>query len=178
MPRMTCQMLGIGDDDPRPMTLTGGLPYFGGAGNNYTMHGIAEAVIRCREERDAFGMVTSNGYYCTKHGVGIYGAAEPITPWGRTDPETFQGLMRLPDPMDVELEPSGMITVDAYTVTHGFDNAPERGIICGHTSEGKRAWANTPTGDVDVLIAMEEEEWVGKSGKITGRKNDVNTIEF
>jgi acetyl-CoA C-acetyltransferase len=178
MPRMTCQMLGMSDDDPRPLTLTGGLPYFGGAGNNYTMHGIAEAVTRCREDRDAFGMVTSNGYYCTKHGVGIYGASEPAAPWQRTDPDTFQSEMDLPTPMEVELEPSGTITVDAYTVIHGFDNAPERGIICGRTSEGKRAWANTPPGDTDVLNAMEQEEWVGKAGKITGRDGDINLIEF
>ncbi|HYY12686.1 MAG TPA: hypothetical protein VE781_17245, partial [Kineosporiaceae bacterium] len=34
--------LGIAADDPRGLTLTGGLPFFGGAGNNYSMHGIAE----------------------------------------------------------------------------------------------------------------------------------------
>ena len=33
--------LGIAPDDPRGLTLTGGLPFFGGAGNNYSMHAIA-----------------------------------------------------------------------------------------------------------------------------------------
>ncbi|HEX4848178.1 MAG TPA: acetyl-CoA acetyltransferase, partial [Novosphingobium sp.] len=33
-------------DDPRGWTLTGGLPFFGGAGNNYSSHAIAEAVAR------------------------------------------------------------------------------------------------------------------------------------
>ena len=28
------------------LTLTGGLPFFGGAGNNYSAHAIAEAVQR------------------------------------------------------------------------------------------------------------------------------------
>ena len=33
---------------PRGLTVTGGLPYFGGPGNNYSTHGIAEMVARCR----------------------------------------------------------------------------------------------------------------------------------
>ncbi len=38
---MACEALGIPEDDPRPLTVTGGLPYFGGAGNNYSSHAIA-----------------------------------------------------------------------------------------------------------------------------------------
>ncbi|MFN4116850.1 MAG: hypothetical protein ACK4F7_10190, partial [Inhella sp.] len=33
--------LGLSADDPRGLTVTGGLPYFGGAGNNYSMHAFA-----------------------------------------------------------------------------------------------------------------------------------------
>ena len=36
----------------RPFSMTGGLPYFGGAGNNYSMHAIASMV---RALRDASG---------------------------------------------------------------------------------------------------------------------------
>ena len=35
-------------------------------------------------------MVTSNGYYATKHGVGVYGATPPNREWSRTSPEEFQ----------------------------------------------------------------------------------------
>ena len=41
-----CDGVGLATDDPRGLTLTGGLPFFGGAGNNYSMHGIAETVGR------------------------------------------------------------------------------------------------------------------------------------
>jgi acetyl-CoA C-acetyltransferase len=37
--------------DPRGWTLTGGLPFFGGPGNNYAAHGIAEAVARWEAAR-------------------------------------------------------------------------------------------------------------------------------
>ncbi|MEJ0064125.1 MAG: hypothetical protein WDM85_00845 [Caulobacteraceae bacterium] len=36
-----CDELGLRPDDPRGLTVTGGLPFFGGAGNNYSMHAIA-----------------------------------------------------------------------------------------------------------------------------------------
>ena len=42
-----CDGLGLGPDDPRGLTLTGGLPFFGGPGNNYSMHAIAETVPKC-----------------------------------------------------------------------------------------------------------------------------------
>ncbi len=34
--------IGIAGDDPRPISITGGLPFFGGPGNNYVTHSIAE----------------------------------------------------------------------------------------------------------------------------------------
>ena len=35
------EALGLELGDERPVSLTGGLPFFGGPGNNYSMHGIA-----------------------------------------------------------------------------------------------------------------------------------------
>ena len=37
--------IGIKDDDPRPLTVTGGLPFFGGPGNNYSMHAIVSSKL-------------------------------------------------------------------------------------------------------------------------------------
>ena len=42
---VVCDALGLATDDPRGLTLTGGLPYFGGPGNSYSLHGIAETVV-------------------------------------------------------------------------------------------------------------------------------------
>ena len=46
-----CDGLPIAPDDRRGLTLTGGLPFFGGAGNNYSMHAIAETVQRGGQAR-------------------------------------------------------------------------------------------------------------------------------
>ena len=64
--------MGIAPDDPRGLTLTGGLPYFGGAGNNYSAHAIAEAVARCRNQPGSTAMVVANGGFMSKYACGIY----------------------------------------------------------------------------------------------------------
>lgn len=46
-----CEALGLSGDDPRGLTLTGGLPYFGGPGNSYSAHGIAETVVQMRDKQ-------------------------------------------------------------------------------------------------------------------------------
>ena len=43
-----CEALGVAAGDTRPLTVTGGLPYFGGPASNYTTHALAELVTRLR----------------------------------------------------------------------------------------------------------------------------------
>jgi hypothetical protein len=74
-----CDGLGIAPDDPRGLTLTGGLPFFGGAGNNYSMHAIAETVRRVRSQPGTFGFVGANGGIMSKYSAGVYGTAP--APW-------------------------------------------------------------------------------------------------
>ena len=76
-----CDGTGIAVDDPRGLTLTGGLPYFGGPGNNYSLHGIAEAVGQMRETPGKFALIGANGGICQQvlrghllHGTGRLGA--------------------------------------------------------------------------------------------------------
>ena len=178
MPRLSQKMLGIDPEDPRPMTLTGGLPYFGGPGSNYTMHAVAEAVARCRGDRDVFTLVTANGWYCTKHSAGVYSCRMPKRPWQRDPSERFQQALEMPPRLEIDGEPQGALTVEAYTVWHDREGRPQVGIVCGRTQAGRRAWAQTRPGDDDVLTAMMNEEWIGRVGRISGREGKINRIEF
>jgi acetyl-CoA C-acetyltransferase len=178
MPRIACKALGITEEDPRPLTITGGLPYFGGPGSNYVMHSIAEAVTRCRANPDVCGMITGNGMYCTKHGVGIYSGRSPEKPWKRIPPEQFQEAVNLPEPLEVDPQPTGRFQVDSYTVLHDGEGEPETGILCGRTTKGRRAWAQTREGDREILESMMKEEWVGREGQVTHRNGNTNIVEF
>ncbi len=81
-----CEEIGLAEDDPRGLTLTGGLPYFGGPGNNYVTHSICHMMRRLRQNPGSFGMVTANGNYVTKHSFGIYSTAPFGGIWRRESP--------------------------------------------------------------------------------------------
>ena len=78
---LAIEALGIAPDDHRSLTVTGGLPYFGGPGNNYTTHGIGTLTDRLRESdagaETRFGMASGLGWFITKHAIGIYGTTPP-----------------------------------------------------------------------------------------------------
>ena len=62
--------LGLAADNPRGLTVTGGLPYFGGPGNNYSMHAIATMAEKLRSAPGTFGFVGANGGFLSKYSVG------------------------------------------------------------------------------------------------------------
>ena len=86
------QELGLAEDDPRGLTVTGGLPYFGGPGNNYVTHSIAEMMARVRARPGMKGMVTANGNYVTKQSGGIYSTEPPAKAFQPKDPAKRLGV--------------------------------------------------------------------------------------
>src|SRR4029453_7136367 len=91
--QIAADMLGIAVDDPRPLTVTGGLPYQGGPGNNYSTHAVACMVERLRANADASGIVTGVGWYLTKHAVGVYSRPPREPPLVRENPKPYQPLV-------------------------------------------------------------------------------------
>ncbi len=62
---------------------SGGLPYFGGPGNNYVTHAIAEMVQRVRAKPGAYGLVMANVGLVTKAAVGLFSTERPNKPFMR-----------------------------------------------------------------------------------------------
>jgi acetyl-CoA C-acetyltransferase len=122
--------IGIADDDPRPISVTGGLPFFGGPGNNYVTHSIAEMMNVVRRKPGSFGMVTANGNYLTKHSAGLYSTEPTEGPWRREDPKKFQAELDARPRQRVNTKPSGTGTIETYCVAYGRD-APEKAYILG-----------------------------------------------
>lgn len=164
--QMACAELGIALDDPRGLTLTGGLPYFGGPGNNYSMHGIAEAITRCRKQPGAFGLVTANGWFLTKHAMGIYSTTPVQGPWSQPDKAPIQAEVDAMAHPDITETPQGSATIEACTVIHSRDGY-RMGIIIGRDSAGRRFVANTPKGDVAMMQALESGEPIGRAGVVS-----------
>ena len=74
----------------RPLTVTGGLTFGGGPGNNYGTHAVASMVGVLRADPGSLGLVTGLGWYLTKHSLGIYGT-EP-GPASKVGPGTMASL--------------------------------------------------------------------------------------
>lgn len=169
--QIACKEFGIALDDPRGLTLTGGLPYFGGPGNNYVMHSIAELMNALRSSPGSHGMINANGWHVTKHAVGVYSTEPRHAQWQRVAPASYQReLDALPKPAFTET-PAGAAIIETYTVTHG-PAGPQQGIVIGRLHDGTRFLANTPP-DVAMLEELMRVEGVGRKGSVTqeGGKN-------
>jgi acetyl-CoA C-acetyltransferase len=170
-----CRELGIAEDDPRGLTVTGGLPYFGGAGNNYVMHSIVTMMEKLRTRAGTFGLCTANGYYVTKHSAGIYSTKPVEGPWQREDPKSYQKEIDAGPRPEVVEKPEGSATIETYTVV--TDRKRKRfGIVVGRSTEGKRFLAHTPD-DEATLDWMMREEMLGRAG-IASATAQGNLFQF
>ena len=120
---------GVGAADPRPITLTGGLPYHGGPGSNYVTHSIANTLERLRSGASERVLVHGNGYYLTKHSIGVYDrqppADAPVPPDGlQARVDTLATAL----PVDDTPSPGATATIVAYTVPYGRDGEPEAAV--------------------------------------------------
>ena len=168
------QELGLALDDPRGLTVTGGLPYAGGPGNNYAMHSIAVMMAKLREKPEAYGLVTANGWYLTKQSTGVYSSRRPSAPFERQDPGVVQRQIdTLPHP-EVTETPQGVARIETYTVVHRREG-PFMGIVVGRDEADRRFVANTPH-DPETLGALEQGEQVGRTGHMATSPDGLTNI--
>jgi acetyl-CoA C-acetyltransferase len=155
-----------------PATVTGGLPFFGGAGNNYSMHAIATMVERLRAHPADFGLVLANGGFLSKQAVGIYSAV-PRHDWAAVSSAAIQ------QQIDDQVAPalvaaSGEAVVDTFTVTTTRGH-PSRGYVVAKGRQG-RVLARARTGHRATLAALAATDPIGKTVTIL-HDNGANYIE-
>ncbi|WP_017664554.1 hypothetical protein [Porphyrobacter sp. AAP82] len=156
-----CDHFGLSADDPRGLTLTGGLPFFGGAGNNYSAHAIAEAVQRVRRDRGSFALVGANGGWMSKYATGIY-STEPAD-WSGID--RFAVLPKATDKVPVAKGPVECAVVETYTINRGPKGA--EAIFIGRSDAGERVVGNADLSDPATAEAFESGEPFGKRLRLT-----------
>ncbi len=176
--QMACNALGLEEGEARSLTLTGGLAYFGGPGNNYSMHAIAEAVCRVRQDPSFRALVSALGWYATKHAVGIYGKAPPVRPWDERATQKTQkeiDSQALPQPVT---EAEGDITVEAFVIRHQRAGGPRSGVVLGRLSSGLRTLAEIQASP-DELEDLETVELVGRTARVNfDRGAGINRARF
>jgi len=160
--QVACRALGLAIDDPRGLTVTGGMSLFGGPGNNYSLHAIATVYERLLESEEGTAVVTANGGYLTKHSVGVYARQRGSAPW----------TPRAGGIPSVDHDGSGLSLVDsgdgeaavvAHTVRYSRGE-PVEGIVLGELDGGRRCVATST--DASTIEALLREDCVGRHGRV------------
>jgi acetyl-CoA C-acetyltransferase len=166
--QIACREMNIAQDDSRGLTVTGGLPYFGGPGNNYVTHSIAQMMDEVRDKPGSKGMVTANGNYVTKQSAGIYSTMPATKPFAPKDSAIYQAAIDRDKGPAVTEVANGPATVETYTVMHDR-KGPSYAILFGRMPDGSRFIANTPD-DTRLLQDMVDHDAIGLCGRVTNDK--------
>lgn len=153
-----CAVLGLPTDGSRPLTVTGGLPFFGGPGNNYSLHALAEVAVRLRGA-PVRALVTANGGMLSKHAAAVL-TSEPAraatVDWA-SDGGLIVDCADIPVRPYVEKPQRGDII--SYTVISRRDKA-DIGIVLAETSAGERFLASST--EAAVTGSMQDNSPVGR----------------
>jgi acetyl-CoA C-acetyltransferase len=166
-----CDHFGLSADDPRGLTLTGGLPFFGGAGNNYSAHAIAEAAARVRSHRGSFALVGANGGWMSKYATGIYSTAP--ADWSAND--RFVVLPKATDKVPMAKGQVENAVVETYTINRSPKG--DTAIFIGRSDVGERLVGNADLADPATASAVESGQPFGarltltrdEQGRMIGR---------
>lgn len=172
---LACDALGLDPHDDRGLTVTGGLPFSGGAGSNYMLHSIATMLEVLRADPGSVGMVTGVGMHMTKHVFGLYATAPP--PGGRVRPpdrDQVGARLEATPPTAIVDQHTGRATIASYTVAHARGGEPDWGLVIADVVDGARAYGRVE--DPDLLVAMESEEWVGRAIHLDTQENGTNLV--
>jgi acetyl-CoA C-acetyltransferase len=145
----------------RPLTVTGGLCFAGGPGNNYVTHSIASMVDALRADPGSLGLVTALGWYVTKHSMGLYSTEPPTDGFQSVRPQDeVDALPR----RDFTGEYEGPVSVESYTVMHERDGSPSLAIVACLLPDGRRAWGNSR--EPALLKSLTTDDLVGTSAQL------------
>ncbi|MDB5969928.1 MAG: acetyl-CoA acetyltransferase [Hydrocarboniphaga sp.] len=152
--------LGIAHDDPRGLTVTGGLPYFGGAGNNYSMHATASMVEKLRADPGSFGLVGANGGLMSKYSAGVF-STRPAA-WKRCDSSALQASLDAAAAPPTLFQADGQARIETYTLVYD-KGEPKHAIVIGRMDgSGERFFAMSADQDIETIGAMLAADALGK----------------
>lgn len=171
-----CETLGIEVDDPRGLTVTGGLPFFGGPGNNYSMHAIVNIVERLRQHGKGYGLVGANGGFLSKHAVGIYGTEAPEKGFRLANKAAMNSRIQAQNSPDVAEYADGRAIIESFSVEFGR-NGPKRGFILGRLEDGRRFLGSTDRDDKETVQELLNSEPLGREVFVTS-KGPGNRFSF
>ncbi len=154
--------------EPRALTVTGGLPFFGGPGNAYSLHAIASMVERLRRDKEKYGLILANGGWLSKEAAGIYSAKRP----GEFRP--VKPVQQTSNKLALNLEPS-QGKIETFTVIYNRAG-PKKGLILARDQNGQRFIDQTEA--KDALHRLDQDTSCIGRDVSSRHKDEVNRFEF
>ena len=161
--QIACRELGIDPfADPRALTVTGGLTFAGGPGNNYVTHALAAMTERLRGAPGDLGLLNAVGWYLTKHAVAVLGAAPPEKGFAAlsVQPEVDAAPRR-----SVAAGYTGPATGETASVVFDREGAPAVASITALLPDGRRVLAKSD--EPGVLSGLLETPLTGRPVTLT-----------
>ncbi len=151
-----------------PMSVTGGLSFFGAPLNNYMTHAAANLVRALRDRPQALGLLYGQGEYLTKH-HGLVFSTRP----GALLPEVYS-VQAQADQQQGAVPPlladyGGPARIETFTVLYSRDGQPEFGTVIARTPAGERLMARVPASDsasISLLTRLDQQP-VGSLGEVS-----------
>lgn len=165
VPKLARRTLGLPAD--APLSVTGGLTFFGGPGNNYMTHGITAMVRALRAGQGRVGLLHGNGEYVTKHHAAVIATTPPPHPVCNQDLQAVVDAQYGPVPELLESY-EGPCSIETYTVTFTRQGEPDRGVVIARTPDGKRVVARVTAAEPEALAFLVDpgRDPIGASGAV------------
>ncbi|MFU2325028.1 hypothetical protein [Pseudomonas sp. NFX98] len=134
----------------KPLTIAGGLTFFGGPANNYMTHALVASVRALRDQEGRTALIYGQGEYVTKHAALIMASVPPRQLSQMLDVQATADAAAGPQPHLLETY-SGEATIESFTVLYDRSGIPSQAPIVARTPNGDRVVASVPGGDHAVL---------------------------
>lgn len=168
--------LALAEDDPRPISVTGGLPYHGGPSSNYMSHSVSHLVDRLRSGDAEVGLVTGVGMHLTKHVAAVWSSRPgPVRVTSAPTQQHRAGAGIEPD-VKVCDSATGPATVLTATVVHASDGSPRHAVALCELTDGARCYAHSEHQDsIDAVI---DSTWVSHKAYVGANGDGTNDLRW
>jgi acetyl-CoA C-acetyltransferase len=168
IPKMARRLLGL--EPGTPLTVTGGLTFFGAPLNNYMTHAAAAMAGGLRKGLGQTGLLYGQGGYATKHHALVVASGEgprcPLAMSYDVQPQA-EALRRLVPRFAPDFE--GIATLETFTVLFGREGGQRRGVAIARPDPGTRLIARIPAQDGEAITRLMNSKVnpIGAAGRTT-----------
>lgn len=174
VPKMARRTLDIADE--QPLSLVGGLTFFGGPLNNFMTHAACEMVRRLRANGKK-GLLYAQGGHLTWHHALVLGANPGPALEENYSVQAVADSLRGQVP-SLEMEYVGEAMLETFTILYEPSGEPRHGVAILRTPAGKRLIARVAApGDLAILTSLDRSP-VGATGLVKAGPDGIPDWQF